>query len=641
VLTSEPPALTIATPLCPPLLDHLVRRCLAKDPDNRWQSMRDVQAELEWLAASEPTVSSRKQTTKTRKVAIAVTILAVITTVAAAARAWMVRGSRNQPPVMRLMTTAEASSLMACPVVSPDGSHVVYLSGDTRHTRLWVRSLSGFGDRRIDGYENPSEPFWSADSKQLAFVSQRKLHRIDIASGNRYVISDLPGNDADTFGGSWAASGTILLSHADSIYRIAASGGELAQVTRPVRSAGELGHITPHFLPDGRHFLFLAVNQRQEDTAIYYGYLDSPDVKRIMPNPVGPIYFVAGHLLFVRGGTLMAQPFDWKDGRLGGQAVSLLERPFSYATSFSPFALFSASESLLAYFPAGLEANELVWFDRQGRRLGSVGGVAHYTNPALAPDGKRVAVGITDPHTNQRDVWVFESSGGATRLTSHPKEDFNPLWSPDGKQLVFMSDRKGVRDLFIKEASPSAQEKELLATPRQKAAESWTPDGRFVLYNEGISVVMAVPVIGEHTPFRVTDGPGFCDQSAVSPDGKWVAYRSHDMGRVEVYLQAFPRGATRWQISTNGGGEPSWKRDSKELYFVRDKQLFAVAIKPVPGGVEHSAPTPLFSAPLSTEIRRNRYVPAPDGQRFLAVTRAAQPDQLIRLVLNWQNALRK
>jgi Tol biopolymer transport system component len=460
-----------------------------------------------------------------------------------------------------------------------------------------------------------------------------------LAAQTRRDLCDLPAG----FGfitGSWGTSGVILFSDDDSIYRVSAAGGEIARVTRVDRSRGELKHVMPYFLPDGRRFLFLAVNQRTENSAIYEGTLDSAQVQRIMANPVGPVYVIGGNLIFARGSALMAQPFDWKAARFQGEPVSLQENVSAYSGSFFPVASFSASANTLAYYPQVVSQMELVWFDRQGRRLSSVGGTAHYTNPALSPDQKNIAVGITDPQPNPRDIWILDARGGTMRLTTDPKEDFNPVWSPDGTRIAFTSDRKGARDIFIKPFTGTGAELLVVSSPTQKAVEGWSPDGKYLIYNDNTNVIMAVPAAGEHKPFPVVSGSGFFDHGAISPDGNWIAYRSADLGRVEIYFQSFPHGGARWQLSTNGGSEPSWRRDGKELFFLRDRQLFAVDIRVTASGVEHGAPKPLFTAPFSPEIRRNRYVPSADGQRFLVIAQGEQRGRQAHIVLNWTPALK-
>jgi serine/threonine protein kinase len=636
ILTSEPPAITTLDPLTPPALDRLIRRCLAKDPEARWQSARDLGEALKWIMeGTAPAPAVARTATRSH----AVWIMAALFAIAAVGfGAYVLSAARETPRIMRLNLPAATGVMYDPPVLSPNGSRIAFITGDTNGRQLWIRSLSSFQAQRVEGAENPSEPFWSPDSNEIATGFNGKLYRFNLTAQTHRAICDLPSGYVFVTG-SWGSSGMILFSDDDSIYRVPASGGEIIPVTRVDRSRGDLKHVMPYFLPDGRRFLFLAVNQRTENSAIFEGTLDSAQVQRIMANPVGPVYVIGRNLIFARGSALMAQAFDWKAGRLQGEPVSLQENVSAYPASFNPIASFSASSNTLAYYPQSVPHTELVWFDRQGNRLTSVGGTVHYTGPALSPDQKQIAVAITDRQTHQRDIWILDSRGGAMRLTSDPKEDLNPVWSPDGTRIAFTSDRKGARDIFIKQANRTGAELLVVSSSSQKSVEGWSPDGKILIFNDAFRI-MGLSVMGENNPFPVVEGPGFSDQGAISPDGKWIAYRLSNLGRVEIYLQSFPTGGARWQLSTNGGSEPSWRRDGKELYFMRDRQLFAVDIRVTPEGVEHSVPKLVFTAPFSVEIRRNRYLPAADGQRFLVVTQGEQRG-LTHIVLNWSAALKE
>ncbi len=640
VLTSQPDSLSSVDPLSPPALDRVLRRCLAKDPEARWQSVRDLGAALDCLP--EFVLQPRPPQGAGSRAHIFWAVLLVVAVAATGLGVYTMRGSRETPQIVRLTFPTGPGSDFFPSVLSPDGSQIAYSTGDTRSSQLWVRSLSSFEARRIEGGDNSSAPIWSPDSRQFASLREGKLSRFDLTAQTHQLICDLPGIDQDGIG-SWNSSGIILFSYKDVIYRVSAFGGEPTPVTHVDNSRGEIRHLMPYFLPDGHRFLFLAVYQRRDETAIYEGALDSQRVERVMATPVGPFFLVGKDLIFARAATLMAQEFDWKTGRLVGAAASLQQRGYSAVPehvlsgtgSFAPFAAFSTAANVLAYFPERVGTTQLVWFDRQGKRISTVGPIAQYTNPALSPDQKLIAVGITDPRSRTRDIWILDTNGGGMRLTEDPKDDFNPTWSPDGRRLAFSSDRKGPRDLFVGSATRMGTGDLLLASGSAKHVEGWSPDGKYLIYNDNTTQIMAVPVLGEHRPMAVVQGPGGYDQGAISPDGKWIAYRSHE-GQVEIYVQSFPAGGTRWQLSTNGGGEPSWRRDGKELYFARDKELFAVDLRVTPGGIEHGVPKLLFSAPFSDNIGRSRYVPSADGQRFLVVTKHEEEQPKVRVILNWR-----
>ncbi len=642
ILTAQPPSLSGVDPLSPPALDRVLQRCLAKDPEARWQSVRDLGAALGCVP--ELVLQPRPPRLAGSLARICLALLLIVAFAATGLGLYAMRESRGTPRTIRLTFPTRSGSVGAGPpVISPDGLQIAYIIGDARKSELWVRSFSSFEGKRIEGADGLSLPIWSPDSRQIALYVDGKLSRFDVATQIHQVICDLA-DASDEISGSWNSSGIIIFSYKSAIYRVSAAGGEPAPVTHVDSSHGELRHLTPYFLPDGRRFLFFSTRRRAGDSAIYEGSLDSPEVKRVMTNSVAPFFLVGKDLIFARAETLMAQEFDWKAVRMKGGPVSLEERGhlplpehvYSGAGIFTPYAAFAASANVLAYFPEQVGATELVWFDRQGKRMSSVGAIAQYSNPALSPDQKLIAVGIADPRTRTRDIWILDAFGGGMRVTDDPKDDLNPAWSPDGRRIGFSSERKGVRDLFIAPATSLGRADLILAGGTENSLEGQSPDGKFLIYNDAIGRIMGVSVQGEHKPFPVVQGPGYYDQGAISPDGKWIAYRSRELGQVEIYLQSFPVGGTRWQLSTNGGGEPSWRGDGKELYFARDKQLFAVDIRVTPGGIEHGAANLLFSAPFIVSIRRNRYLPSADGKRFLVVTEHDDEQQKMRVILNWR-----
>jgi Tol biopolymer transport system component len=484
------------------------------------------------------------------------------------------------------------------------------------------------------------DPFWSPDGKRIGFLSGGRLLTIDHAGGTPQMVADVGRDWLLGSSGSWSSGGVIVFDVGAELRQVSARGGEPKPATHLDTSRGEIKHLWPQFLPDGRHFLYLAVSQQTANSSVCVGSLDSPETTRVMAGGLGAVFAEPGYLLYVRNGTLVAHPFDWKSAHLTGDPISLSEPVFAWATSFLPVSTFSIAGNTLAYRSGSLPPMQLVWFDRQGRRLGDFAEPAQYSGPALSPDGQRIAVAIADARTNLRDLWLLDQRGGNLRLTFDPKDDFNPVWSPDGTRIAFSSDRQGVRDLYIKHVN-GREEELLFGSQSQKSVEDWSPDGKLILY-AGDGAIWAVPVEGEHKPFRLAQGPSRYDQSKISPDGKWLAYRSSESGRYEVYVQAFPVAGARWQISTAGGWEPSWRRDGKELYFTLGSRLMAVDVKATSGGFEHGTPRLLFEVPFSPEVRRNRYLPSADGQKFLAVIVGGEgASRPIRVVLNWNAGLKR
>jgi hypothetical protein len=363
--------------------------------------------------------------------------------------------------------------------------------------------------------------------------------------------------------------------------------------------------------------------------------------KAILQSSYGAIFASGGYLLFVRNNALLAQSFDPRSLTLAGAPATLV--PSVLAISFR---LFSASDNgVLAYHPGtGTRRLRLTWFDRAGHQLGNVGPVDEYSNPALSPDGKRLAVGIGEVLAKKRDIWIFDLvRGGSYRLTFDPADDFNPVWSPDGQYIAFGSDRKGMRNLYRKLASGTGEDELLYeSADHDNAPESWSRDGRYIWLNipGKLNDIYRFSVADRKLePYIVT--PLTEDKAQPSPDGRWLAYHVQDIGRNEVYMQPLPATGERWQVSTAGGDEPQWRGDSKELFFTSGNTIMAVDIKPTGKGVEIGVPHALFECKVSSNYLRNRFVPTADGQRFLVVTQEDQPDQPgFETIMNWPELLK-
>jgi Tol biopolymer transport system component len=347
----------------------------------------------------------------------------------------------------------------------------------------------------------------------------------------------------------------------------------------------------------------------------------------------------------------MAQSLDARKLELSGEPFPVAEQILTFGTSTAVVvAHFSVSANGSLAYRNGAEAgqSEMVWLDRQGRRLGTVGEPAEYSNPALSPDEKQLAVDRVDPKTRTRDIWLFDLARGASsRLTFDPADDLSPTWSPDGKRVAFTSERNGHRDIYQKLASGTGED-ELLLEGERRNMEDWSPDGRFLIYNMGGPVVQAFPIGGDRKPVTLLkNSVGSVNQAQVSPDGQWIAYRSTESGKGEVYVQPFSAGGQtstgKWQVSTNGGEQPQWRRDGKELFYISaGNQLMAVDTQGGSSGLHAGIPKPLFAVRISPTIRRNHYVVAANGQRFLAVMpleRAASSP--ITVVVNWMAGLKR
>jgi Tol biopolymer transport system component len=401
-------------------------------------------------------------------------------------------------------------------------------------------------------------------------------------------------------------------------------------------------HWLPQFLPDDQHFLFFAYGKQAGQTGIYVGSLSDKATRQVLSSDYGAVY-AAGYLLFVRNGALMGQSFDARALKFVGEPFLIAEQVKT--TNLIP-CLSAAENGTLVFQSAGAQPPQLVWFDRSGKQLETVGESADYRNPSLAPDGKRLAVGVRDPKTKKRDIWLFDLTRGAkSRFIIDPADDNNPAWAKDGSRIFFTSDRKGPRDIFRKKVNAAEDEELIYASPEGKNVEDLSPDGRLLIYNtrganDSIDLWL-LPLEGERNPRPFLKTPFNEDQAVISPNGRWVAYRSDESGREEIYVATFPQLSGKWQVSIDGGAEPQWRRDGKELFFtIAGRKMMAAEVKTNPGAFEADAPKLLFEIPLGAP-GRNRFVVTGDGQRFLVVTRLEDMLAPINVALNWAAEVRK
>lgn len=539
------------------------------------------------------------------------------------------------------------------PVLSPNGEFLAFTSqespGSTTGSILRIRPLNSLSFQDLPGTEDAYMPFWSPDSRAIAFFSGGKLKKVDVTGGPPQTICDVTIGQS----GAWSPDGTIVFATATitgfaglPLRRVPAAGGEATPLSALDPSRQELQHGRPFFLPDGRRFLYLAVSSQPEKSGIYAGSLDSKETKCLMtssshaayaPGPSG-----VGYLMFSRANTLMAQPFDSRKLELSGEPFPIAEQVAE--TQFFGSAFSVSGNGVLAYRSGGAGGNtELVWFDRSGKRLQSVGEPAVYTNPALSPDEMRLVVDRLDPKTKSRDIWTFDLvRGTASRLTFDSADDHNAAWSPDGTRIAFASDRKGHRDLYQKLASGTGEDELLLESAERKAVEDWSPDGRFLLYDQGQPLdLWVLPLFGERTPFPFLKSPFTESQAQFSANGRWVVYGSNESGRNEIYVQAFPPTGGKWQVSTARGSDPQWRLDGKELFYLEGGKMMAVPVNTGGPAFEAGIPAALFTTAIPVASRRNRYVVAANGQRFLVNTVPEELQSVFTVVLNWEAGVKR
>ncbi len=653
ILNSEPPALSSIQPMTPPALDRVVKTCLAKEPDDRWQTAHDVMLQLKWIAEGgsqagvpAPLVARRRSR---ERLAWSVAGILALATLALVASVWtrprpavrIVRSSILAPEKTTYHFVGDASGP---PAISPDGLRIAFTAKDSAgKALLWIRELDTLEARSLPGTEDAMYPFWSPDSRFLGFSAGGKLKRVEASGGPAIVLCDAP----DGRGGTWSRDGVILFEphFRDPIFRISANGGTPVAVTRFDESRKETTHRFPSFLPDGKHFLYLAgshaVGTESELHAIYMGSLDGKPPKHLINARSKPVY-AAGHLLFVRQKTLMAQPFDARSGTLSGEAFPVVGNVQEDPGFFT--AVFSVSDNgVLVYQEEGGtgDQHQFVWFDRSGKQLQTAGPKGNLWNPRISHDGRHVAFGQGDP----ADLWLEDLSRHVTtRLTFDPADDSLPVWSPDDTRIYFMSQRSGGGDIYQKPASGTGKSELLFSSGALKNPDGISPDGRYLLFDAlDPKTKWDVDVLSlpdrKVTPFVHGDFDEVLGD--FSPDGHWVAYASNESGRFEVYVQPFPGPGGKWQVSTDGGTAPLWRRDGKELFYIAaDSKLMAVPVKT--GAVfESEEPRPLFEARLRNDPSRH-YDVSPDGQRFLLnIPLAGGTSPPITLVQNWTALLRR
>ncbi|HET7453218.1 MAG TPA: hypothetical protein VFL12_10780, partial [Thermoanaerobaculia bacterium] len=538
--------------------------------------------------------------------------------------------------------------------LSPDGRSLAFVARDAAgQSRLWIRRLDSSDVASLPRTEGATFPFWSPDGRFIAFFAAGKLKRMDAAGGAPQDLCDAPLSR----GGSWGDGVIVYAPIVDGgLFRVPASGGTPSRLTSLDPARKETSHRFPFFLPDGRRFLYLVADFATASRGdvpgmgIYVRSIDSKEERFVCAARSSAMFVPAGagasrgSLLLFRDGNLVAQPFDAKDARVSGDPVPIAENvqyfPQTQAAMFSA----SADGTLVYQSRSTPGVAQLVWYDRSGKVLGTLGAPANQANPRISPDGKRVALDITDSQSANTDIWIYEASGGMpTRITTNPALDTSPIWSSDGRRLVFMSLRGSHPDLYERSADGSGSDGLIFTAPQSEEypmAES--RDGRFILFRQirdYANFELAYLPVGEKqaTPF-LKSSFGFSD-GAFSPDGKWVAYASNESGRWEVYVTPFPGPGGNWKISSAGGTEPTWRADGKELFYLGvDGRLMAVAVKEGPP-FEAGAAEPLFQTHQRERIASTdifSYDVFPDGQKFLVNTDFGETTSSpLNLVLHW------
>ena len=632
ILEREPPAVSSLRPAVPPGLVRLIEGCLAKDPVERRQSMHDVLLDLKWISeggssAGLPVhVSSRRRwRERAAWVAAALCLAAAVVLGIHAYRGW----HRPEPILRAAILAPENSQFSVNPTapgpvcVSPDGSRLVFSAiAPGQPAVLWIRELSTDAARPLFGTDNAVYPFWSPDSRSIGFFADGKLKRTDAAGGPVLALCEAENGK----GGTWSRDGTILFAPTagSGIYRVPSAGGASTPVTTLDTLSGARSHRFPRFLPDGKRFLYL-VRQAIADSgaSVIVASLDGRE-SRLLMRAESNVLYASGHLLFAQKGVLMARGFDPRRCRFTSAATPVVEELLCLAGASA--AIFSASENgvLVYQSGSGTAVSELIWMDTRGERLGTMGDPADYDNPRISPDETQVAVEVVDPRIGTGDIWIYGVDEGVrTRFTFDPAAERCPIWSPDGRRILFSSARRGRFDLYEKSLSGLEGETLVLETERDKFATDWSADGRYVLY-ESAGDIWVLPRFGDRQSFPLLN-TGFEEEGArFSADGRWVAYGSNESGQSEIYVTPFPETGRKWQVSTRGGFLPGWPRESWRITYVSLQGILTAVDVEAAGPAFHIGPATdlvdvrLFTGGAGTKDGRRAVIVAPVERRRTA-----------------------
>ncbi len=625
----------------PPALAAIINACLEKDPDHRWQSARDIKRALQLPAATAAAAGRRS-----KPVVAAALILGLL---AGGLGLWAFdryRASNStdhayrfelQPPPGGRFYFAEAAGRRRI-ALSPDGTNAAMIVRVSGKTALWIRPLNGAA-RMLADTDGAGQPFWSPDSKSIAFFVGTKLQRIDVAGGAPFTICAVPNGSR---GASWSADGRILFATAGSaLSQVPASGGTPTPLTTLDASRGETYHYWPQALPGG-NFVYWVQSQKHENVGVYGVSLSNPSQHIQLVNTDTNAIFSRGangldYLLWLRGTTLMAQQFDPVALKLSGEPRPVAD-PVSSIGSQGYLNLTASANGMLLY-DASTDAGQFTWFDRTGKRLGTIGEPASYSNFSLSADGRRI-VATRNSETGS-DLWLLEVERGvASRLTSGPGVSWWPVWSPDGRTIIFSG---SARNLWRKLASGTEEAQNITHSPFLQNPLDWSRDGRLLLFYQfqnGHRDLWVLPITPEGKPAgepRVYLRTAFNNwHSRFSPDPtpRWVAYDSDESGRGEVYVQSFPQPHGARQISTAGGDYPHWAPGGHEIVYVSPgNKMMSVSLKVTADSIEPSVPRELFPLP-GVDNGTDPYEISSDGQRFLMAAQDLAP-QPLHVIVNW------
>ena len=645
ILKHDPEELSSTNSNIGPGLERVVLHCLEKKPERRFQSANDIAFALDSLSSVSSLSSQRTVTdsvaparswSRERIIWLAACVILVVIA-AALAFSLFRRPEVNTRAVQLALSTPQQLSHPHTVTVSPDGLRVAFLATYSKR-EIWVRSLDGSNTQALPGTEDAVTPFWSADSHYLGYFAKNKLYKVDTGGGRPQLLCEVP----EMSGGAWNRDGVILFGGPQGLSRISAQGGTPTLVTKI--DTTEEAHRWPYFLPDGRHFVFLGDAGSTENHHIRVGSLDSQQSQSLFSAITRVAYAPPGYLLYVSQGALVAQPFDADKLQLSGEPTVLAE---SIATVGDNHEFdFSVSETGVLAYQTSSRKTQLTWFDRSGKNVGTVGEADIIFALSLAPDGKRALISLLDADGRPNDIWMVDvARGSKSRLTFDPSSDSEGIWSPNGQQIVFSSNRSGNghTNLFMTSPNASGNDQQLELLNADEIPTSWSPDGKNILTTRWINgratIWQRQPEAGQGS--LVLQSNAFDQAGGVfGPNGRFFAYMSNESGRYDAYVQTFPPSGPKWPISSGGGAFPIWRSDGREMfYFTLDGTLMAVDVK-TDGTFESGTPKQLFKITVP-QTSGMPYAVSADGTRFLLNAPAEESSAPLIVVLNWTARLKQ
>jgi serine/threonine protein kinase len=641
ILASEPPAMTSLQPLTPLALERVLKTCLAKDPDARWQSAQDLKLQLEWIAEGgsqaglpAPVAARRRTREQFAWAFVGLLTLALITVSIGYVR----RAPQLQSRVSFIIDSPPEVSFdyMMTFAISPDGRQLAYIPSDGK---VWVQRLDEYSPRPMPGTEEVQSLFWSPDSRFLGLATKNRLKRLEPAVGRVETLCDVqPGLYY-----SWNKDAVVLGARLNEpITRVNLGDCKQASVTELDSGHGEVWQFYPTFLPDSRRFLYLSKSKDEQEQGstgtLYVGSLDSPKTSLLLRRVSNTAYVAPGYLLFANDGSLVAQPLDVRTLQVTGEALSLREPQAAYSGG-DAFANFSVSGNGVLVYQADPQLDsQLQWVDRSGKKLQELLPPGRYQRMRLSPDGKQLLIARLEAGDHRGDYWVWDMARKIwTRVTEHSSPGGGwAIWSPDKCRIAFSFIKSGILHLYLKDADGSAQEELLLDSANWMWPLDWSPDGQFLLYMQEHSTerglaeeLWAVSLAGERKTLKIASSVN--GEARFSPDGRSVVYVSDKSGRNEIYLQAFPNEGLPWQVSTGGGSAPRWSRSGKEIFFISaDSKLMAAQLGP---NLHTGTPEQMFD--LKRGIDATEYEVGPEG-RFLLLTPVRDVRSFpLHVVMNW------